>query len=181
MVDSVKPSSSRARKRAELEPWQRDDAQRLMRAWQQFQRLRRDAGDPVSQAWLGQHCGMNQSAVSFYLNGVNALNLEALLKFAAAIEVEPAAISPTIAQRMFVIEQPRAQYSVEALRVAAAIDAMDEPRRKALLTTLDMLLQKPVEDVKVEKAFKTNERPRVKGELSRPTLFNDDFTGPRRE
>lgn len=76
-----------------------------------------------------------------------------------------------------VVERP---FSPEAHEIATNIDSIHDPRlRAAAIRAARVVTTEPVADEKVEKAYKTNERPRIRGEISRPTLFNDDLSGPR--
>lgn len=77
-----------------LNPTQIKDAQRLHAIFHAARRQDRS----LTQEKLAFICGWKtQGAVSQYLLGKIPLNLEALLRFSKALQVEPVAISPTLA------------------------------------------------------------------------------------
>lgn len=176
----------RSRKRSQLADWQIDDANRLMVVWASFRRTYREvlvAGKPQrpSQTWLAKQCGVTQSAISFYLNGEIALNIDALLKFSTALRARPEDISPTLAKRLEVVRVGDTVFSAEAIEIARNIDAIQDPKeREFALRAARAVTAKPTENERVEKAFKTNERPRIKGRLvEAPTLFRlEDLQQP---
>lgn len=77
----------------ELEPWQKDDAARL-------KKLYNDAG-PSSQDSFGAENGIgSQGMVWQYLNGNRPLNLPAAIKFANGLGVRVSDFSPTLAHHL---------------------------------------------------------------------------------
>jgi len=80
------------RPRKKLDKWQRDDAERLKRLFEQ--------SDQSQEAFALQNDLGTQGNVWQYLNGHIPLNLDAALKFAAGLGVTVAAFSPTLAARL---------------------------------------------------------------------------------
>lgn len=87
--------------RTPLSPEQLADAQRLMAIYKKRVAESKTRGDQpaLNQTEVGERCEWKspQSTVSQYMNGKVALNLEALVKLAAALDFEPAEVSPTLA------------------------------------------------------------------------------------
>lgn len=87
--------------RTPLSVSQLSDAERLREIYLRRVKESRDKGDrpTLNQAEVGERCEWKspQSTVSQYLNGKVALNLEALVKLSAALDFEPADVSPTLA------------------------------------------------------------------------------------
>ncbi len=77
------------------------DAERLKDAYRKkvAQSKAEGRNPPLNQTEVGALCGWNspQSAVSQYLGGKVALNLEALIKLSEVLDFEPAKVSPTLA------------------------------------------------------------------------------------
>jgi phage repressor protein C with HTH and peptisase S24 domain len=76
---------------------QLEEAARLKAAFQ-----RAKERDPkITQEWLAEQCGWKtQAAVSQYLNGKIPLNIDALSKFAKALDVSPSYISTRLATKI---------------------------------------------------------------------------------
>lgn len=86
--------------RTPLSEEQLADAKRLQDIYNQRVRESRDKGGPVlTQTEIGERCEWKspQSTVSQYMTGKVALNLEALVKLADALDFEPDEISPSLA------------------------------------------------------------------------------------
>ena len=87
--------------RTPLTAGQLADAQRLSEIYKSRVRQSKDLTDtaPLTQTEVGERCGWNspQSTVSQYMNGKVALNLDALVKLAKALDFEPDEVSPTLA------------------------------------------------------------------------------------
>jgi phage repressor protein C with HTH and peptisase S24 domain len=87
--------------RTPLTQSQLDDAERLRNIYlKRVQESRARNDHPVlNQAEVGERCEWKspQSAVSQYLNGKVALNLDALVRLAKALDFEPADVSPVLA------------------------------------------------------------------------------------
>lgn len=80
-----------------LSPERQEDARRLKSAWEHF----KENAPGATQETLAADCGWKtQGAVNQYLNGKIPLNIPALLKFSAALKVEPGTISPTLAAQL---------------------------------------------------------------------------------
>lgn len=86
-------------KRKPLTDEQKADAQRLKAIYEERKAQAKDRGIRLTQADVGEMCGWEsgQSAVSQYINGNVALNLEALLKLSEALDFNPSEVSPTLA------------------------------------------------------------------------------------
>jgi phage repressor protein C with HTH and peptisase S24 domain len=87
--------------RTPLTETQLEDAARLRAVYQLRVKESKERGDKptLNQAEVGERCEWKspQSMVSQYMNGHVALNLEALVKLANALDFEPAEVSPTLA------------------------------------------------------------------------------------
>jgi transcriptional regulator with XRE-family HTH domain len=87
--------------RTPLNQEQLADAERLKKAYLKRVALSKANGErpTLNQSEVGAKCGWNspQSTVSQYLNGKVALNLDALVKLAEVLEIEPWEISPSLA------------------------------------------------------------------------------------
>lgn len=87
--------------RTPLTEAQLEDAERLRNIYLTRVKESRERNDhPVlNQTEVGERCEWKspQSAVSQYLNGKVALNLDALVRLAKALDFEPAEVSPTLA------------------------------------------------------------------------------------
>lgn len=176
----------RERKRAELEEWQRDDANRLAAAWDRFKRAhqhekRGTKDEPAvgTQAWLADKCGLKtQSAVSQYMNGKIALNLPMLLKFATALEVKPEAISPKLAEDLAVVRVGDDIFSEEVLTLARAIQAQTDPAKKSTaiaVANAALGIPTPVTRDTVEKAFYTAKKESIRAIMKDRTLFDEEL------
>ncbi|MEC8917145.1 MAG: XRE family transcriptional regulator [Pseudomonadota bacterium] len=87
------------RKRTPLTPEQIEEAKRLKAIFEQRKAEARDRGEKITQADVAELCGWKeQSAVSQYMNGRIALNLDALLKFQQALKFEANQVSPRLAK-----------------------------------------------------------------------------------
>lgn len=102
------------KKRTPLEPWQVEDAARLLALWEEFRTKTK-----VSQAAFGSENEIgNQGAVWQYLNGRIALNRDSAVKFAKGLGVEVKAFSPTLAgeiDQMVQVSSKEAQESIPGL------------------------------------------------------------------
>lgn len=80
-------------KRRELTEEEKQEAERLSRAWIAYKKD--NAG--ATQTWLGAETGIgSQGAVGQYLRGVIPLNFEALMAICRVIDADPHAISPRL-------------------------------------------------------------------------------------
>ncbi|SAK53338.1 hypothetical protein AWB78_01316 [Caballeronia calidae] len=79
-------------------PEELEEARRLAAIWEDFKT--RNPG--VSQEWLGKEAGIGgQSAVSQYLLGKIALNLEAMLRLCGVLGAKPMDVSPRLMTQFF--------------------------------------------------------------------------------
>lgn len=86
--------------RTPLSDEQLADARRLQDIYKKRVQESKERGEAtLTQTEVGERCEWKspQSTVSQYMNGKVALNLEALLKLAAALAFDPAEVSPTLA------------------------------------------------------------------------------------
>ncbi|MCV4287727.1 LexA family transcriptional regulator [Pseudomonas capsici] len=87
--------------RTPLAKWQLEDAERLRDIYSSRVKESKERGDKptLNQAEVGERCEWRspQSAFSQYVNGKVALNLDALVRLAKALDFEPAEVSPTLA------------------------------------------------------------------------------------
>ena len=126
--------------RTPLSASQIEDAERLRAIYVRRVKESKDRGDrpTLNQAEVGERCEWKspQSTVSQYMNGKVALNLEALVKLSAALDFEPADVSPSLAvgitRAADSISLAPARTSDNSLPVgtpvprAAGIDSIDE-------------------------------------------------------
>lgn len=119
---------------------QQADAARLRGAWEAF-KLRTPG---VTQEWLADQCGWKtQAAVNQYFSARIALNLAALLKFAAVLEVSPDQISPSLAGQL-----PSSGRSEKAMttpgrsRLQKVLEGFDDEELLSIAKALEVL-QKP--------------------------------------
>ncbi|WP_454676649.1 LexA family transcriptional regulator [Achromobacter marplatensis] len=89
-----------------LTPAQLADAARLKLAYDHWKSDRRARGESGSQEVLAALLGFStQSSVSQYINGRIPLNVNALVKFAAALQCQPEEISPDLAKEILRIAE----------------------------------------------------------------------------
>lgn len=111
--------------RTPLADWQEADAERLRVIYKRRVQESKARGDipTLNQAEVGERCGWNspQSAFSQYANGKVALNLDALVKLAAALDFRLEEVSPTLANGIVraLDESPSAPRPADA--VAASV------------------------------------------------------------
>lgn len=75
-------------------PEQRADSDRLRTIW----KAKKEKNPSLHNMWLAKRCGYaNASSVSTYMSGKQPLTPRAVAKFAAALDVPPEDISPTLA------------------------------------------------------------------------------------
>ncbi|MGJ8522270.1 hypothetical protein R84981_000955 [Carnimonas sp. R-84981] len=75
-----------------------EEAERLQKIFALRKKEAKAAGQTLSQASIAKRCGWSgQSAVSQYMTGRIALNVEALLKLAKALSFNPRDVSPRLA------------------------------------------------------------------------------------
>lgn len=79
-----------------LTPTQKADASRLRAAFKAWQADQKARGFAAPQHMLTGYMGINQSAISQYLNAYIPLNADILLKFCELMGTDPESISPTI-------------------------------------------------------------------------------------
>lgn len=80
-----------------LSPEQKEDASRLLAAWEAFKK----ATPGASQEKFAAECGWKtQGSFNQYLHGKIPLNLPALLKMCRVLQIEPSSISPRLAAQL---------------------------------------------------------------------------------
>lgn len=108
--DASKCGAMSSKQRTPLTPEQRDESSRLKAIYESRKAVARDAGGRLTQDDVAEACGWsNQSAVSQYMNGKIALNLDALLKFARALDFSPEEVSPRLAKQISDYDYPAPQ------------------------------------------------------------------------
>lgn len=95
-----KATAKRGKK--QREPDQVEDADRLKAIYLAAKRDRK-----ITQETISDYIGINQSAVSQYINGRIPLNVEALIEFATFFGVDFAEISPSIAEQVKLLGMKR--------------------------------------------------------------------------
>lgn len=110
---------------------QLQDAARLKKIYE----LRKTEDRSLTQETLAERCGWKtQSAVTQYLNGMVPLNLDALIKFSLALDVDIAEISPALAEKIYAVrvrENEPAGLSTTGFAVAKAFDKLKTPAQRA--------------------------------------------------
>lgn len=139
---------------------QLQDAERLHKAFLEFQEQMRARGQPLSQEAAAELLPFGQSAMNQYLKGKIPLNPEALLAFCALLDASPMDISPSItkAQIDWALRWISPKLAAEeAVRRAASAP----PKPKALtvdetaLKFANLFLRLPERDRKVALALVT--------------------------
>lgn len=88
-------------KRTELTPEQLTEAKRLKEIYSQRKAEARARGEHLTQEDIAEACGWTgQSAVSQYMNGRIALNLEAVIKLSQVLDFDPSIVSERLAQHI---------------------------------------------------------------------------------
>jgi len=124
-----------------LSPEQKADANRLRAVWDDF----KAAHSHATQEWLADQCGWKtQGAVNQYLLGKIPLNLPALIKFASALRVAPAEISPSLAAPLgdaaaALAPQAAAAASPGVARLMAALDGLSDDEIASVAKALETL------------------------------------------
>lgn len=76
---------------------QKDDALRLLAAWEEFKK----ANPGASQEKFAADCGWKtQGTINQYLHGRIPLNLSALLRMCRVLNIDPGSVSPTLAAQL---------------------------------------------------------------------------------
>lgn len=83
------------KKKRELEPWEFEECMRLKRIVDSYNEDRAKI-DRITQSDIGDDLNMTQGAVSMYLNGRNALNLDIAIYFAKKFNVPIETFSPRL-------------------------------------------------------------------------------------
>ncbi len=156
-----------------LSPEQREDAERLKKAFREWQGIRASKSLKRSQDWCSEQLAFSQSAITQYLNGYIPLNPDAASKFARLIEQPVDTFSPTIAQEIAQMAMRSGSVNVTlenatvqatgttsaiplvpqtlgirqlAIMLAAKMEPLGEQKRKIVAQTLTGIVMEP-EDV----------------------------------
>lgn len=129
----------------------------------------------MNLAKTAEKMNLSESTLRSWTNGTREINLADFLDMCAAAGVDAEMV-------LFGDRPTKEEVSKRDLQLAAKIGAIRDTRNgQAALTLIENTFATvPTSNDVIEKAFKTKERPRIGGVISRPTLFNDDFTGPRK-
>lgn len=121
----------------ELTVEERDGAARLRRIWE-----RKRLAMGLTQEKVALACGWStQGAFSHYLAGKNPLNIDATLKLARVLEVDPREIMPSLHELLVGLfpvlgaAGPTPALSEESLRVALAMQSLP-PKERAKLSAI---------------------------------------------
>ena len=110
---------------------QTEDAARLKAIFE----AKKAADRSWTQERLAAECGWKtQSAAQQYLNGLVPLNLDALIKFSLALDVQVTEISPSLGEKILAVRispESALALSSQAQSVAEAFDRLDTPAKKA--------------------------------------------------
>jgi hypothetical protein len=109
-----------------LQPWQLDDARRLKALYE----ARKPEGMSQLAFALAYDIGTTQGIVWQYLNGVNPLNLGAVIKFARGLRCAVSDISPTLANELSAASDQR------VLQLFATLNPDDQAQVIALMERL---------------------------------------------
>ena len=144
---------------------------RLMKAMQEYEPA------PLGVPELAAKVGCTRAVLLNYVNGDSkSPDPLLLLELADALRVR---LPWLIAERGSMRETTNALLSPEAREIANNIDKIQDPGRRDNALKIARLATEPtVSDHKVEKAYKTSERPRITARYSKPTLFEDDMDAP---
>jgi len=116
--DASKYAGMSTAKRKPLTPEQEQEADRLKEIYRQRKAEARARGERLTQEDVAELCGWTgQSAVSQYLNGRIALNLDALLKLSKALDFTPSQVSERLGKFM----PPASQQNVERVPVSSTV------------------------------------------------------------
>lgn len=129
----------------------------------------------LNLATVAERMKLSEPTLRSWTNGTRDANITDFFALCTAAGVDPEIV-------LFGDQPTKEGVSKWALQLATKIDAIKETKNgQAALTLIEnTFATTPAHDDEVIKAFKTNERPKIGGVISRPTLFNDDFTGPRK-
>lgn len=117
---------------------QEGDAARLRGAWEAFKR----SNPKATQEWLADQCGWKtQAAASQYLLGKIPLNLRALMKFAAVLNVAPERISPSLMSEVSasVPRSEKVDSSPGRMRLQEALEGLDDADLLSIARTVEIL------------------------------------------
>jgi transcriptional regulator with XRE-family HTH domain len=144
-------NSYRMRRRSTLTPQEQEECKRLKAVWETWR-----SRHGHNQQWLADQLGMNQSAVSHYLNGRNAVNAALLVKIKKVLGVEPAEISPRVAAELapvtgrsaatFGVLSAPEQQLVDYIHAHGKTEAQRASIARQILLAARAFLEKPVED-----------------------------------
>lgn len=116
--------------RTPLSASQIEDAERLRGIYVRRVKESKERGDrpTLNQTEVGERCEWKspQSTVSQYMNGKVALNLEALVKLSAALDFEPADVSPSLAAGITRVTDSDSSPVVAPIPGAADVEPIDE-------------------------------------------------------
>lgn len=129
----------RQRKAAPLTDQQRAEADALERCWEAVKRERKSSGRPLSKKDLALIWGVHPSAVSQYINGHIALNIEAKLHFADYLGRSPVSIWPDFGFKNLV----PGPLPPDAIAVAAAFQDLADTSKDTARRVIDSLPKNP--------------------------------------
>lgn len=132
---------------------------------------------PLTHAGLARLVGCSRMVIGNYVSG-NQKTADPLLLLAIADALK-VRLSWLLAKSGAMREPNGMPLSPEARQIAINIDAIQDPARRDQALKIARLATEPTAPAEKEKAYKTAERPRVAGQITRPTLFDDDMEGPR--
>ncbi len=118
-------SEQQKNKKRELTPEQKEECLRLNAIYEL-----RKSDLKLTQAKVSEDLGVNQSAVSHYLNGTNALNVNTASKFAKLLNVTVDKFSPRLAEE---IKQMADTLDPQKMDLEGAIKAIDKKAVKVPL------------------------------------------------
>jgi transcriptional regulator with XRE-family HTH domain len=124
----------------------------------------------ISMPEAAKNASIAESTLRSWANGHREPNIGAFLRLCKANEIDPIII-------LFGDEPTEKDVSRRALRLAAKIDAIkDSESGKAALVLIERtFIRETTDNAEVERAYKTSERPRIRGRLvTKPTLFKPE-------
>lgn len=137
----------------------------------------------LTLAQVAERMELAESTLRSWTNGNREPNLDDFFRLCAVTELDPQetlfGTAPKQAARAQAVMEPPA--TMTEAELAKAIKAAEGTESgEAAIALIRALTTKPAANKKVKKAFYGKNDPRKVARYSRPTLFNDDMTGPRK-
>jgi transcriptional regulator with XRE-family HTH domain len=147
-------------------------------AWRQRVRAALKAKQ-LSLAMVAERMELSEPTIRHWMNGTREPNFSDLLRLFAVCDLDPQA---TLFEAPAAAPVTPAEPEMTPEEIADAIKAMQQTESGQTIIAIlrSALVTKPVADKKVKRAYYGKNDPRKVARYSRPTLFNDSLTGPRK-